>query len=94
MLELDFEHIDPGALCRQVIRERIVGEWPGVPFTPEAVHEGVDKLDERVAIELRRQLANQLFECLLKKRMVIPGLITRVRILQESFACSDCFPDR
>src|SRR5450631_2900241 len=34
VLELDFEHIHPGTLCRQVIREGIVGEWPGVPFTP------------------------------------------------------------
>ena len=94
MLELDFEHIGPGALCCQVVRERIVGEWPGVPFTPEAVHEGVDELDERIAIEFRRQLANQFFECLLKKRMVIPGLITRVRVLQKSFPCSGCSPDR
>ena len=85
MFKLDFEHIHPGPLCCQVVGERIVAKRPGVPFTPEAVHEGVNKLDERVAIEFRRQLANQFFECLLKRRMVKSGLITRMRILQVSF---------
>jgi hypothetical protein len=73
VLELDFEHIRPGTLCREVIREWIVSEWPGVAFTPEAVREGVNNFDERVAIEFRCQLANQFFECLLKKRMIKPG---------------------
>ena len=81
VLELDFEHVHPGALCSQVIGKRIVPEWPRMSFTPETVHESVDKLDERVAIEFRRQLSNQLFECLLKKRIVVPGLITRMRVL-------------
>ena len=55
MLELDFEHVHPGPLCCLIVRERIVAERPGVPFTPEAVHEGIDILDERVAIEFRCQ---------------------------------------
>ena len=86
VLELNFEHIHPGPLCCRVIGKRIVAERPGMPFTPEAIHESVNKLDERVAIEFRRQLANQLFECLLKKRIVVPGLITRMRVLQESLS--------
>ena len=62
MLELDFKHVGPGALRCQVIRKRIVGKWPSVSFPPEAVHKSVNKLNERVAIEFRRQLANQFFE--------------------------------
>ena len=86
MFELDFEHIGPGTLGSQVIGERIIAEGPGVPFTPEAIHKSVDELDERIAIEFRRQLANQFFECLLKKRMVKPGLIARMRVIQEIFS--------
>ena len=81
MLDLDFKHIEPGALCRLVIRERIVGEWPSMAFAPEAVHEGVDELNERAAIEFGRQETNQFLERLLKKRMIIPRLITRMRVL-------------
>src|ERR1035438_9795192 len=92
MLELDFEHIRPGALCCLVIRERIIAKWPGVPFTPKTIHEGIDKLDERIAIEFRCQQANQFLECLLKKRMVIPGLITRMRVLQVSLRFLTAFP--
>src|SRR5208337_1514164 len=84
VLELDLEHVDPGPLGSLVIRERIVGERPGVTFTPEPVHEGIDRLDERIAIEFRGQLSYQFFECLLKKRIVIPGLITPMRVLQIS----------
>ena len=56
MFELDFEHVGPGALGSQVVRERIVAEWPGVPFTPEAIHKGVNTLDERIAIDFGLEL--------------------------------------
>src|ERR1700678_4743407 len=86
--ELHFEHVGPGALSRQVVRERIVAERPGVPFAPESIHERIDIFDDRIAIEFRRQLSNQFLKCLLKKRMVIAGLITRMWILQKSLSFS------
>ena len=81
MFELDFEHAHPGALGCLIVGERIVAKWPGVPFPPKTVHEGIHIFDERIAIEFRCQQANQFFECLLKKRIVISGLIPRVRVL-------------
>ena len=69
-----------------MIGKGIVIEWPRMPFAPEAIHKSVNKLDDRVAIEFRRQLTNQFLECLLKKRMVIPGLILRMWIVQKSLA--------
>src|SRR5579871_5962867 len=86
MFELDFEHADPGAFGCQVIRKRIVGEWPCVPFAPKAIHERVDVFDERIAVEFRSQKTDKFLECLLKKRMVVAGLIARMRVVQKSFS--------
>jgi len=59
VLELDFEHIHPRPLCCLVVRERIVGEWPSVTFSPEAVHESVNELNLRIAIEFCRQFEEE-----------------------------------
>ena len=59
-----------------------------MPFAPESIHERIDIFDDRIAIELRTQLSNQFLKCLLKKRMVIAGLITRMWILQKSLSFS------
>ena len=69
VLELRLEHVDEGPLGGGSIRKRMVGEWPGVPLTPEAVHEGVHELDERVAVELRGQERVQLAERVLEERV-------------------------
>ena len=91
MLELNFEHIGPGALCGLVIRKRIVAEGPGVPLAPEAIHECIHEFDLRIAIKFRSQKANQFLECLLKKRIIVPRLISRMRVLQKSFRLGAAF---
>jgi hypothetical protein len=35
MLELGFEHTNPGTFCRLIIGERIVAEWPGMLSLPK-----------------------------------------------------------
>src|SRR6185369_12283813 len=82
ILELHFQHADPSALGRYVIRKWIVGKRPSMPFSPEAVHESVDELDLRITVELRRQCPNQLFERFLKNRMIISRLVFGVRVPQ------------
>ena len=60
----------------------MVGERPGVPLTPEAVHEGVHELDERVAVELRGQERVQLAERVLEERVVVARLL--VHLLEQA----------
>src|SRR5262245_47303904 len=84
MFELNFEHVGPSALRRLVVRERIIAEWPGVSFAPEAVHERIDELDKRTSVKLCGQLAYQLAECLLEEWVVKPWLIACVRVPQIS----------
>src|SRR3954469_17186282 len=52
----------------------MVGEGPYVSLAPEAVHERVHVLDERVAIELRGQERVQLAESVLEERVVVAWL--------------------
>ena len=75
VLELDLEHAHERALRGGVVRERVVRERPGVPLAPEAVHEGVDVLDERAAVELGREQRVQLAERLLEERVVVARLL-------------------
>src|SRR5205823_13329106 len=82
ILELNFKHVDPSALRSHVIRKGIVGEWPSVTFSPESVHESVNELNLRIAVEFRRQCANQSLERLLKSRMIVARLVSGVRVGQ------------
>src|SRR5262249_17798874 len=74
VLELDLEHAYEGSLRGAVIRERVIREGPGVPLAPEAVQEGIDVLDEWIAVELRCEERIQLPKSLLEKRMVVARL--------------------
>src|SRR5579872_579595 len=76
LLELSFEHLQPRALGGLVVRERIIGERPGMAFAPESVHKSIDKLDDRISVELRSHRANQIAKCTLKERIVVTWLIT------------------
>src|SRR6185437_17022784 len=84
VLQLHFEHLDPGTLGGLVVGEGIVAEWPGVAFTPEPIHKGVHELDVRAAVEFVGKLGNEVAEALLKKGIVKAGLVARVEILQVS----------
>src|SRR5262249_29479244 len=84
MFELNFEHVGPSAFGRLVVRERIIAEWPGVSFAPEAVHERIDELDQRASVKLCGQLAYQIAECLLEEWVVKAWLIASGRVPQIS----------
>src|SRR6185312_16622018 len=84
VLQLHFEHLDPGTLGGLVVRERIVAEGPGVAFTPEPIHKGVHELDVRAAVKFAGKLDDEVAEALLKKGIVKAGLVARVGVLQVS----------
>jgi len=56
-----------------------------VSFAPEAIHEAVNELDVEIPVEFRGHRADQIFESLLKERIIKARLITGVRIAEVSF---------
>ena len=81
MLELDFQHVHPRPFSGLVVRERGVGERPGMPLSPEPVHESIHKLNDRISVKFRCKEADQFSEGLLKKGIIKPRLIVSVRIV-------------
>ena len=55
VLQLNFQHVDPGPLRRLVVGERSIDERSGVTFVPEAIHKSIDEFDSRTSVEFRCQ---------------------------------------
>ena len=82
MFDLHFHHANPGSLGGLIVRKWIVGKRPRMSLTPEPVHKRVDEFDLRIAVKFRGQLADEIGKRVLKKGIIVPRLIFRMRILE------------